>query len=77
MIPVPMEAVSVNQQIKLTDIKKPAKDEWATGLDAMQAALKLEKTVNQALATRSTQGRRQTWRLQGELKYSGCTTIRN
>ena len=36
-------------RICLSDIKKPAKDEWGTGLDAMQAALELEKTVNQAL----------------------------
>ena len=36
-------------RIILNDIKKPAKDEWGTGLDAMQAALELEKTVNQAL----------------------------
>ena len=36
-------------RIVLNDVKKPAKDEWGTGLDAMQAALELEKTVNQAL----------------------------
>ena len=36
-------------RVQLSDIKKPAKDEWGTGLDAMQAALELEKTVNQAL----------------------------
>ena len=36
-------------RVKLNDIMKPAKDEWGTGLDAMQAALELEKTVNQAL----------------------------
>ena len=29
--------------------QKPAKDSWGTGLDAMQTALELEKTVNQAL----------------------------
>ena len=33
----------------LNDIKKPAKDEWGTGLEAMQAALELERSVNQAL----------------------------
>ena len=36
-------------RIILEDIKKPAKDEWGTGLEAMQDALELEKTVNQAL----------------------------
>lgn len=36
-------------RIILQDIKRPAKDEWGTGLDTMQAAMELEKTVNQAL----------------------------
>ena len=36
-------------RVVLQDIKKPAKDEWGSGQDAMQAALGLEKTVNQAL----------------------------
>ncbi|KAJ8303119.1 hypothetical protein KUTeg_019515 [Tegillarca granosa] len=36
-------------RIVLADIKKPERDEWGTGLDAMQAALALEKSVNQAL----------------------------
>ncbi|XP_028669376.1 ferritin, middle subunit-like [Erpetoichthys calabaricus] len=36
-------------RIFLQDIKKPDKDEWGSGLDAMQAALQLEKNVNQAL----------------------------
>ena len=36
-------------RIVLQDIKKPEKDEWGTGLDAMEAALALEKNVNQAL----------------------------
>ena len=31
------------------DLKKPEKDDWGSGLDAMQAALALEKTVNQSL----------------------------
>ena len=29
--------------IILSDIKKPAKDEWGSGFEAMQAALELEK----------------------------------
>jgi len=33
----------------LQDIPKPPKDEWGSPLEAMQAALELEKTVNQAL----------------------------
>ncbi|XP_078735641.1 ferritin heavy chain B-like [Lampetra fluviatilis] len=33
----------------LQDIKKPERDEWGSGLEAMQFALQLEKTVNQAL----------------------------
>ncbi|XP_022345525.1 soma ferritin-like [Crassostrea virginica] len=36
-------------RIVLQDIKKPDRDEWGTGLDAMQVALQLEKTVNQSL----------------------------
>ncbi|XP_048766939.1 soma ferritin [Ostrea edulis] len=36
-------------RIVLQDIKKPDRDEWGTGLDAMQMALQLEKTVNQSL----------------------------
>ena len=33
-------------RIILSDIKKPLKDEWGSGLEAMQVALELEKTVN-------------------------------
>lgn len=36
-------------RIVLQDIKKPDRDEWATGLDAMVVALQLEKSVNQSL----------------------------
>lgn len=36
-------------RIVLQNIQKPEKDEWGTGLEAMQAALNLEKNVNQAL----------------------------
>ncbi|KAL3883541.1 hypothetical protein ACJMK2_029831 [Sinanodonta woodiana] len=36
-------------RIVLQDIKKPDRDEWGTGLDAMEVALDLEKSVNQAL----------------------------
>ena len=36
-------------RIVLQDLKRPEKDEWGSGLDAMQAALALEKTVNQSL----------------------------
>lgn len=36
-------------RIALQDIKKPDRDEWGTGLEAMKAALQLEKNVNQAL----------------------------
>nr|QSX72262.1 ferritin 2 [Halisarca dujardinii] len=36
-------------RIVLQDVKKPAKDEWGSGAEAMQAALQLEKDVNQAL----------------------------
>lgn len=32
-------------RIVLKDVKKPEKDEWGTGLDAMKAALELEKQV--------------------------------
>ena len=33
----------------LKDIPKPETDEWGTPLDAMKAALELEKTVNQSI----------------------------
>jgi len=36
-------------RIVLQDIKKPERDEWGSGCDAMSAALALEKQVNQAL----------------------------
>jgi len=36
-------------RIVLQDIKKPERDEWGTGLEAMQATLSLEKQVNQSL----------------------------
>lgn len=36
-------------RIVLQDIKRPERDEWGTGLEAMEAALALEKHVNQAL----------------------------
>jgi len=36
-------------RIVLQDIKKPERDEWGSGLEAMQAALALEKSVNQSL----------------------------
>ncbi|KAH7954834.1 hypothetical protein HPB49_021974 [Dermacentor silvarum] len=36
-------------RVVLQPIQKPAQDEWGAGLDAMQAALELEKTVNQSL----------------------------
>merc|ERR1719402_864854 len=36
-------------RIVLQGINKPDKDEWGSGLDAMQTALALEKSVNQAL----------------------------
>jgi len=36
-------------RIVLQDIKKPDRDEWGTGLEAMQVALQLEKSVNQSL----------------------------
>ncbi|XP_056398556.1 ferritin light chain, oocyte isoform-like [Hyla sarda] len=35
-------------RIVLQDIKKPDADEWGNGLHAMECALKLENTVNQA-----------------------------
>jgi ferritin heavy chain len=36
-------------RIVLQDIAKPSKQDWANGLEAMEAALELEKTVNQSL----------------------------
>merc|ERR1711915_610425 len=36
-------------RVVLQAIQKPDRDEWGTGLEAMEAALALEKTVNQSL----------------------------
>jgi ferritin heavy chain len=36
-------------RVVLQDVKKPARDEWGTGLEALEAALDLEKRVNQSL----------------------------
>jgi len=36
-------------RIVLQDVKKPERDEWGSGQEAMEAALVLEKQVNQAL----------------------------
>jgi len=36
-------------RIVLQDVKKPERDEWGSGLDAMQAALAMERSVNEAL----------------------------
>ncbi|XP_026567665.1 ferritin light chain, oocyte isoform-like [Pseudonaja textilis] len=36
-------------RVVLQDVKKPEQDEWKNGISAMEAALKLEKTLNQAL----------------------------
>jgi len=36
-------------RILLQAVQKPEKDEWGSGLEAMQAALALEKNVNQSL----------------------------
>jgi len=35
--------------VKLSDIAKPEKASWANGLEAMESALALEKSVNQSL----------------------------
>ena len=36
-------------KIVLKDVKKPEKDEWGNGLEALEAALELEKKVNESL----------------------------
>lgn len=36
-------------RVVLQNVQKPERDDWGTGLDAMQAALALEKNVNQSL----------------------------
>jgi len=36
-------------RVVLQNIQKPERDDWGTGLEAMQAALALEKNVNQTL----------------------------
>merc|ERR1712150_192986 len=36
-------------RVILNDVKRPSKDEWGTGLEGLEAALDLEKLVNQSL----------------------------
>ena len=36
-------------RIVLQDVKRPASDEWGNGMQGLQAALELEKQVNQSL----------------------------
>ncbi|XP_072282242.1 ferritin, lower subunit [Pyxicephalus adspersus] len=36
-------------RVFLQSVEKPERDDWTNGLEALQTALKLEKTVNQAL----------------------------
>jgi ferritin heavy chain len=36
-------------RVVLQDVKKPTRDEWGSGLEALEAALDLEKKVNQSL----------------------------
>ena len=36
-------------RVVLRDVAKPARDEWGTGLEALETALALERNVNQAL----------------------------
>lgn len=36
-------------KVLLKDVGKPSKDDWGSGLDAMQAALALERNVNESL----------------------------
>jgi len=36
-------------RIVLQDIKRPEHDDWGTGLEAMQVAMQLEKSVNESL----------------------------
>ncbi|CAG0887723.1 unnamed protein product [Cyprideis torosa] len=38
-------------RVVLNPIEKPSRDEWGSPLEAMNAALELEKTVNQSLLT--------------------------
>merc|ERR1712189_139158 len=39
----------INMEFVFQDIAKPSSMEWGTPLDALEAALELEKTVNQSL----------------------------
>ena len=43
------EGMRFNVSICICVLQKPDRDEWGSALDAMQAALALEKTVNQSL----------------------------
>jgi len=40
-------------RIVLQDVKRPERDEWGSGLEAMQVALAMERSVNQALLIRT------------------------
>ncbi|XP_042071646.1 ferritin, middle subunit [Haplochromis burtoni] len=45
-----VESLNVKSgMLLLNSVKKPERDEWGSGLEAMQCALQLEKNVNQAL----------------------------
>ncbi|KAK2091807.1 fts3-like protein [Saguinus oedipus] len=41
--------MKLQNQVFLQDIKKPDHDDWESGLNAMECALHLEKSVNQSL----------------------------
>ncbi len=43
------KATTSGSQLKHVCLQKPERDEWGSGLEAMQAALALEKSVNQSL----------------------------
>ncbi|KFO26003.1 Ferritin light chain [Fukomys damarensis] len=43
-------------RVLLQDVQKPSKDEWGKTLNAMEAALALEKNLNQALLDLHTLG---------------------
>ena len=44
-----LEKTHANLHLICAILQKPERDEWGSGLEAMQAALALEKSVNQSL----------------------------
>lgn len=62
-------------RVMLSDVKKPEKDEWGSGLEAMEAALQLEKNVNQHLIDlNAIAAKHNDYQMQDKIK-GGCLKV--